>query len=156
MSLGSESDMCLGDGENELWPLARRLGRVCSSAIYLDTFFSLVGDRLLGRNFLTQGSRLQMSLARGRKRERCHLWIHCIQWKLLLATPFCYPETLEGNLIRLLSPQGMVGLTARFFLRARNGWEQKKEWKEQLVFTHAPGINWRGRVHAAFWVQSAR
>lgn len=67
MGLGSESDTRLEDGENELWPLVCRLGGVCSSAIDLDTPFSLVGDRLLGRKFPTQGSRLHMSLARQRK-----------------------------------------------------------------------------------------
>lgn len=59
MGLGSESAMCLGDGENELWPLVFWLSGVCSSAIDLDTLLSLVGDRLLDRNFLTKdlGSR---------------------------------------------------------------------------------------------------
>lgn len=67
MGIGSESPMCLGDGENELWPLVFWLSGICSSAIDLDTLFSLVSDRLLDRNFLTQGSRLQTSLARVRK-----------------------------------------------------------------------------------------
>lgn len=59
--------MCLGEGENELWPLVFWLSGVCSSATDLNTLFSLAGDRLLDRNFLTWGSRLQTSLARARK-----------------------------------------------------------------------------------------
>lgn len=47
---------------------------------------------------------------------------------MLLTSAFCYPETLEGTLIHLLSLQGVAGLTARFPLHARNEQEQKKEW----------------------------
>lgn len=107
------------------------LSRVCSSAMDLNTWFSL-GDRLL---------LIKMSP------ELCHLWIHCIQWKLLLTSPSCHPETFEGNLIHLLSLPGTVGLTARF----SHILEMSKSGKRNGMCS---GISCRGRVHAGFWVQS--
>lgn len=53
-----------GDREYELWPLVFQLSRACSPTTDLDVFllFSHVGDILLDRNFLHQGSGLQTAI----------------------------------------------------------------------------------------------
>lgn len=143
-------------GRWQIWAVASHLLAqwgllLCCRPRRSPSLFS-VGDSLLDRNFLPQGSGLQTSLAREGKIGKMSPADSLYSGKIAADKSILLPWNSWRKSNPFVKPTRSGWADCQDFPYVLEMGKSSKRDKEQLVFMQAPGIRRRGRVQSGFWV----